>query len=149
MATPRTGRPRGRPPGSLNRKTLRRLMIASGQEPEPEPIITPIAKTTPLEVMLENLEWARGQRDRFINDFEAAETAKEKLELIEKVTRAIMLSHNFAKDAAPYLHPRLQATAPAPSGEDQAKTIEHEPYKGRLDDPLAVFRKVAEGANAG
>lgn len=93
---PRRGRRlgAGRPPGRPNNKTVARREFASaaaGQE------------ITPLELML--------KRMRFYNSVVDLELEKGKSADRQMIDRALREAAEAAKDAAPYLHPRLSAIA--------------------------------------
>lgn len=95
----------GRKPGTANRKTREIADKAAA------------AGTTPLEVMLQTMQ-------AFVSEAEAA--GKEK----DDATRLKMLvaAAGIAKDAAPYIHPRLQA-------------IEH---TGKDGGPMEFEQRVAD-----
>jgi hypothetical protein len=60
---------------------------------------------TPLDVMLNNMRWADQEADRLLaTGSEALETNRAVLQLKE-------LACEWARDAAPYVHPRLAAIA--------------------------------------
>jgi hypothetical protein len=95
-------RPRsGRPKGSPNR--------ASGERQ------AAVAATgcTPLDVMLDNMRWADQEADRLLAKglSPGAPTGSEALETIRAVLQLKERACEWARDAAPYVHPRLAAVA--------------------------------------
>ena len=127
---------------SVNKKTLEKLAITDQREQcEAAGVAVPFTtKLTPLQVMLANMEWAIKRAEEAAQKIDRAEGIKDLVDAVKELARYRTLSQSFAKDAAPYVHSKLTATAPAPTDGEQANVIDHEPYRGRFDHVLDVFR---------
>ena len=93
-------RPRsGRPKGSANKASAARqaAIAATG--------------TTPLDVMLENVRWAYAEAIQLTERLAQAEPSPETEELFSEMIRLRQLAVEWAHMAAPYVHPKLAATA--------------------------------------
>lgn len=97
----------GRPKGKLNKRTLARIA-------EVNKIVE--AGLTPLAVMTENMEFWHHQAleigERFksmVVDVENSDSVALAIKLMEKFFEARKMSQVCAVDAAPYIHPKLQA----------------------------------------
>lgn len=110
----------GRKPGSATKKT-REIADRAADE-----------GITPLEVMLDNMRFAHGGASEMMNALlRAAEGADipEGFDALEKLAVFRRMAQDAAKDAAPYMHPRLA-------------TVEH---RGDEDNPIQHSVKVTFG----
>ena len=82
----------GRKPGQLNKRTIARQQLASSAASE---------GISPLEVMLKRMRYYDSVVDRELEKGEGADRG-----IIDDALKA---ANDAAKDAAPYLHPRLSA----------------------------------------
>jgi hypothetical protein len=119
----RTGKPRGRPPGSKTRMVSRLVSIVKVPKEEevkgrPGGIVVNV-EATPLEVMLDNMRWARetaAVEAQVV--FEAAKAegdAKVMAFAYAKLEGTRKLLQEFAVDAARYIH-----ALPKPKAEEEA-----------------------------
>ena len=119
----------GRPKGSKNKRTLaaeamREQILAEGK--------------SPLEVMVDGMRTALERAAKLKTDLEKfalpadadAEKIKALVELHAESRRYIMAAHECAKDAAPYLHPKL-----ANLTVEGSVTHTWEDLLAQLDDP--------------
>jgi hypothetical protein len=100
-------------------------------------------KLTPLEVMLANMNWAWNQANdiqrHIIKDSNA--TPEIKLDAFKEMLRLRDRVQSYAEKAAPYVHPKLDAVAPATVQEDTA-LIEVDPLREHLTE-MAQFFNIA------
>ena len=120
----------GRRPGRKNAKTLERLRQIEA------------AGLTPLEVMLQNMRFAHSRAVEALDQITEATrnggSSAATLDGLKEVMALRKISQEAAKDAAPYVHPRLAATVPPPPKEDAAaKSV-------RASDPPISFAEMAE-----
>lgn len=87
----------GRKPGALSTKT-RKVAEAAATE-----------GITPLEVMIENMRFAHESAEGFLRKLIESETPIEGFDAYKEMLRLRAMSQECAKDAAPYMHPRLAA----------------------------------------
>jgi hypothetical protein len=69
---------------------------------------------TPLDVMLENMRWAHQEAAKILTKLlapDAPTDSTEVLETVKTVLRLRELACEWARDAAPFVHPRLAAVA--------------------------------------
>ena len=129
MATGRkTG---GRQKGSLNKKTqaLQAKVEASG--------------LTPLDVMLDNMRFAHEQAGKLLEGLLAAgaKPADEKFDQFKELIRFRGMAQECAKDAAPYIHARVTASAPASPDPPPAETdAPRAPDRGNVGEIVSRFR---------
>ena len=117
----------GRQKGSRNKATVVRQeqVAASGK--------------TPLDVMLDNMRFADGQATELLAKFMGLEPgATEGVELLKQVFQVRQVAQDYAKDAAPYVHPKLAARE-ADRG-DGAREVNPRPAPVIEHDPL--YRQV-------
>jgi hypothetical protein len=92
----------GRPKGSVNKASVERqaIVAASGR--------------TPLDVMLDNMRWADQEAAKILAKLLSPDAPTDTTELLETIKTLLRLRERaaeWAKDAAPYVHPRLAAIA--------------------------------------
>lgn len=95
----------GRKPGSKSKRTLAAEALRTKLLEEGD---------SPLEVMVSNMRTAQSKADELLAELGKVALAQASPEILEaaalltKETRAMMMAaHECAKDAAPYLHPKL------------------------------------------
>jgi hypothetical protein len=94
----------GRKKGSKNSRTKVKLALVAEA--------AAAAGTTPLEVMLENMEFARTEAKRILGQLiDNGSDLPEKFNEFAELLRFRAMSQQAAKDAAPYMHPHLAAVA--------------------------------------
>jgi hypothetical protein len=103
--------------------------------------VIPTLKLTPLEVMLENMNWAwdkANDLERHIID--GSDAALEiKLDAFKEMVRLRDRAQAYAEKAAPYVHPKLQAVAPA-AVQKKRDLIEVDPLREHLEEMAKFFR---------
>lgn len=103
----------GRKKGVLSQKTSQRQQLTEKALAQGK---------TPLEVMLENMNWAQRRAEEnqlaAVNTKDDPETSAS--DLLELVSGYRKMASDFAKDVAPYIHPKLS-------------TVEH---KGSVDSEV-------------
>lgn len=90
----------GRPKGSQNRRTKALKEIADKAV---------AAGVTPLEVMLDNMRFAMAEAANAQQRYEAAVDPKERKEARGQVLGYRGFAQDAAKEAAPFVHPKLAA----------------------------------------
>lgn len=90
------------------------------------------AGLTPLEVMLDNMRFAHGEAQRLAEEVEAEGATIENLKGLLDMRK---IAGDCARDAAPYIHPRLQA-------------VQHSgPDNGPIQQVQRVERIIVDPAN--
>jgi hypothetical protein len=123
--TKSNGSPRGRPKGSKNKRTIGRELSAYRMEQNCEryraglpPVRLSQATVTPLDVMEDNMEWARFEAAKHLETImrkaESEGDAKTQLAAFQELVELRKLANSFAERAAPYRHSTLIAVAPPP-----------------------------------
>jgi hypothetical protein len=143
-----TGRPRGRPKGSKNKRTRGRELSAHRLEQNRErnaeglrafPIRR--AKLMPLDVMEGNMEWACTdaaiELQAIFEKAMAEGDAKTQLAAFLELRALREVSQSFARDAAPYRHPKLHAAAVAEEPEPSMRLLN--PFQRRQMEILERF----------
>lgn len=85
----------GRPKGSLTKRT-QAIALEAGER-----------GITPLEVMLENMRFAHEKAEPLLMQIIKGKSLPEAFNLLGELLRYRSLAQEAAKDAAPYMHPRL------------------------------------------
>jgi hypothetical protein len=98
----------------------------------------------PVEVMLDNLEWAMGRGAELLKEIHDDPRAlpETKLYTYMELIKLRGLAHNFAKDVAQYKHPKLSATKPLPPAPEDKGPIA-DPHYEHLKTAVQFFRKEA------
>ena len=97
----------GRKEGSATKKTIEIAKKASE------------AGISPLEVMLENMRWAHSRVNECTLKFLEGDITDGSIDAFKNLLGLRTLAQDCAKDAAPYVHPRLAAmTVGNPDGEE-------------------------------
>lgn len=105
---------KGKKTGGRGRGTRNKLTVERETE---QAVIVAEAKAaglTPLEVMLENMRFAHQQADELIA--KVAEANNLALDDLKTALGMRKLAEDCARDAAPYVHPRLQSIQHAGEG---------------------------------
>jgi hypothetical protein len=89
----------GRPKGSLNKRSMEIARDAAERG------------VTPLEVMLENMQFAREKLPALLQEIIKDQPLPEKFNLMAELQKYRVFAQEAAKDAAPYMHPRLANVA--------------------------------------
>lgn len=117
----------GRKAGTKNRASIaRQEQVAS-------------SGATPLDVMLENMRFAHEQAAEVLGKIMTleppaeGEASGEGIDAFRELLRFRQIAEDCAKDAAPYVHPRLAS-------------VEH---KGNKDNPIALLLQSIDGTTRG
>ena len=94
----------GKRPGAGRRKGARNVRTRELARKAAEEGITP------LDVMLKNMRWADGQADEVLAKImDGQAEGAEGVDALKELMNFRAMAQNAAKDAAPYIHPRLAA----------------------------------------
>jgi hypothetical protein len=102
--------------------------------------LIPALTVPPLEVMLENMNWAWNEA----NDLERGVTGDPnvapeiRLHALKEIARFRDRAQSYAVKAAPYVHPRLHTVAPPLKAETEV--VEVDPLREHLEEMAKVFR---------
>jgi hypothetical protein len=111
--------------------------------------VIPALTVTPLEIMLENMNWAWDKANDLEHIIQDSNTSLEtKLDALKEMVRLRDRAQCYAEKAAPYVHPKLHAVAPPPKQEEAAE-VEVDPLREHLEEMAKVFRlKLTNGKAA-
>jgi hypothetical protein len=143
----RTGKPRGRPPGSKTRKEILALPAPDRERVKGNARVhaqvLPKIKLMPLEVMLANMEWAWDKAARMLRDItrDPELSGEAKLEAYKELQALRDRVQRYAEAAAPYCHPRLNAVAAVT---EQGEVVEIDPLREHIKEFAEHFRIVLE-----
>jgi hypothetical protein len=98
---------KGKKTGGRGRGTKNKLTVERQTEQAAIVAEAKAAGLTPLEVMLENMRFAHRQADELIA--RVAEASNLNVDDLKGALGMRKLAEDCARDAAPYVHPRLQA----------------------------------------
>jgi hypothetical protein len=143
----------GRKKGSKNKP--KELVVSSSQRAATagnarvHANLIPTLKITPLDVMLENMNWAWDKANDLEHIIQDSNTSLEtKLDALKEMVRLRDRAQCYAEKAAPYVHPKLHAVAPPPK-QEEAAGVEVDPLREHLEEMARVFRlKIANGKAA-
>jgi hypothetical protein len=102
----------GRPKGVLNKRSMEIAKQAA------------LAGSTPLDVMIENMRFAHEKLPGILHDIIKGKSLPETFSLVDELLKYRRMAQEAAKDAAPYMHPRLTAMEVAnKEGESFQQTV--------------------------